>query len=140
MTLRILAGVALALMLTATEAQTIAPDSLVCEGRAEVELMATSKAGGAATIRAAQDIVRFYAMVRDQADGPLRTVGKSRQDQIDNADRMAAPYQRLVATCASWSGPATVLEVSPISGIARVRVTMGGRQADIWTSTRSIAP
>ncbi len=108
-------------------------DSLVCESVADLEFVNRQDhlkgQPGAEVIRMAKAHVEF-----DRIDADLSRkmyVPKRQSDQVRKAEEDA--YKSLVAGCASFTGPAVVLERKAISGLAKVRVTYEGKPADLWT-------
>ncbi len=114
------------------QAATVA-DSLVCESVSDLEFVNRQNElkgqPGSVVMTRAKASVEFYRLHAETAR--MIYIPKTRSDQVEKSEQDA--YKSLVAGCAAFSGPVTVLERKAISGLAKVRVTYEGRPAELWT-------
>ncbi|MGQ8875927.1 hypothetical protein ACUTR7_00335 [Delftia sp. NA_296.1] len=82
-----------------------------------------------------RDVRRMHGSNLAQQSGAITERQRNEQD--------LAVYQKIQMTCAT-SGDVpkavSVVESKPISGLAKVRVTISGSMADVWTYSSNVSP
>lgn len=127
----------LAALCFSAEAANLVADALVCESEAALQTInadpSLAQRGGAETIKHLGLRIEFADLQQKSAQYLYRSYGERVQAMTKAKDEGIAA-ERLRAACAAL-GPAVadVLEVRPLSDLARVRVTINGKPAEVWT-------
>lgn len=154
--------IALFLLICSTaQAAELASDSLVCESAesilfAKQEPSLTGQPGPVVLTRAGafvkyveqsqkvSDMLTELAMKEGAIAGSRYRPSGTRQSATTvqaGTDRLdPKPYAKLLATCTLASGPAEVLERTPVSNTAKVRVSIKGIPAEVFIADDALKP
>ena len=155
----------LVIFVSASAAETLLPEALLCEGPEPLALLSQSNFAGQpasvvikradATAKYEQGMVKYHEIKADYAAKEDRIRANYRMGGSNAAEATAAasgkaeaqsaalPYLALVRQCAS-SGLAPlqgrVLERKPISKIVKIATQFGGTTAELWTADSMVMP
>lgn len=155
-----------ALLVAATQcgAATLAANSFICEGDAELLLPVKDQwadLSGSGAMKSIESSIAFSKLMitsqqafSDLAVQEERLRAQSRYLRGSTGSQQAATqgeqqshaaklstYERMKATCAATGAsalPAEVTERRGISGLVRVKIMFNGAPADVWTYSRSV--